>query len=238
MEPRPSNLPNYKISPSDLTYLYKSCKRCFYDKVKHQFKLPSNFSEHFSNADRAMRQAMTTNDVVDLGVGPKFRVVSQGGWVESIPLGFDEAGISLTIAGKYDAVVVTESDEIFVVDYKTTTLDDFALAKFGPQLMSYLTAIELPKSKDSDLPAYVDGTALLVFDPTKFAFNAKTKNCGLYGRTRWVELPRKQQAFDVLLHTVAKLVAHPEPPRSEKTCEICVLRFSSHADRSSLGTPV
>ena len=238
MEFRPSNLPNYRISPSDLTYLYKNCKRCFYDKVKHQFKPPSNFSEHFTNADRAMRQALTSNDVVDLGVGPKFRVISQGQWIESIPLGFEDAGISLTLAGKYDAVVVTQDDEIFVVDYKTTTLDDFALAKFGPQLMSYLTAIELPKAKDSMLPAYVDGVALLVFDPYKFAFNARTKNCGLYGRTRWVELPRDEQAFDTLLKTVATLVAHPEPPRSEKTCDVCALRFSAPATSSPVGAAV
>ena len=80
--------------------------------------------------------------------------------------------------------------------------------------------------------------ALLVFDPSKFAFNARTKNCGLYGRTRWVELPRDEQAFDTLLKTVATLVAHPEPPRSEKTCDVCALRFSAPATSSPVRAAV
>ncbi len=227
MELETPGVTNYKIFPSDLTYLLNSCKRCFYDKVKHQFKPPANFSEHFTNADRAMRQALASHEIVDLGVGPKFRVVGQGQWVESKPIPFESAGITLSVAGKYDAIVVTEDNEVVVVDYKTTTLDDFALAKFAPQLMSYVTAIELPKNEAEPL-AYVDGIALLVFDPAHFAFNPRTKNCGLYGPTRWVELPRRQEAFDELLAGIAELLAHPEPPRSAPSCDICKLRFPLH----------
>jgi hypothetical protein len=228
-------IPNYKIFPSDLTYLLKSCKRCFYDKTKHQFKPPANFSEHFTNADRAMRQALASNETVDLGVGPKFRVISQGQWVESKPIPFESAGITLSVAGKYDAIVITEDNEVIVVDYKTTTLDDYALAKFAPQLMSYVTAIELPKTHAEPL-AYVDGIAILVFDPVHFAFNPKTKNCGLYGPTRWVELPRKQDVFNELLAGIAELLAHPNPPRSAPSCDVCRLRFpvtTAHAATQS-----
>ena len=223
-----SAIPNFKIASTDLVYLYKTCKRCFYDKVRHQFVPPRSFSEHFTNADRAMREALVSKEIVDLGVGPRFRVVSQGQWVESEPIPFESHGVRLSLVGKCDAVVVTEDEEIFVVDYKTTKLDDFALAKFFPQLMSYVTAIELPKAEHSTLPAYVDGIALLIFDPAKFAFNRQTRNCGLYGPTRWVELPRDQKSFDELLSSVAQLLAHPLPPRSERTCEICALRFSTN----------
>ncbi len=93
-----------------------------------------------------MREALVRDEIIDLGVGPRFRVVAQGEWIESEPILFDAVGISISFAGKYDAVVVTENEEVFVVDYKTTTLDDFALAKFYPQLMAYVTAIELPRS--------------------------------------------------------------------------------------------
>ncbi len=75
------------------------------------------------------------------------------------------------------------------------------------------------------LPAYVDGIALLVFDPVKFAFNPKTKKSGLYGPTRWVELPRDQKRFDDHMQAVAQLVAHSQPPRSDRNCDICKLRL-------------
>jgi hypothetical protein len=51
---------NYRLSPSDLTFLYDGCKRCFVLKVKHgvsqpSISLPSIFSliaylqkEHYS----------------------------------------------------------------------------------------------------------------------------------------------------------------------------------------------
>ena len=32
---------NYKLSPSDLTFLYDGCKRCFVLKVKHGIRQPS-----------------------------------------------------------------------------------------------------------------------------------------------------------------------------------------------------
>ncbi len=31
---------NWKISPSDLTFLWDECPRCFYLKVRHKFKRP------------------------------------------------------------------------------------------------------------------------------------------------------------------------------------------------------
>jgi len=67
--------------------------------------------------------------------------------------------------------------------------------------------------------------AILVFDPAPFAFNPKTKNCGLYGRTRWVELSRNLEAFNDLLSSIAQLLAQPTLPRSGPSCDVCALRF-------------
>ena len=216
---------HHRVSPTDLVYLCEDCRRCFYDKVVNGFKPPRSFSEHFTNADRAMRRALATDEVVDIGVGPRFRVLSQGEWVQSKPILFAESGVTLSFRGQYDAVVVTESDEVFVVDYKTTTLDDHALMKFRRQLMCYVTAIELPASGESNLPAYVEGTALLVFEPAHFAINVKTKRCGLYGPTRWVELPRRNDLFDEFLCKVAAVLADPIAPLRGINCGVCALRF-------------
>lgn len=217
-------LAHYRIAPTDLVYLWEDCKRCFYDKYVHRLERPRSFSEHFTNADRAMRRALPAGKVIDLGVGQRFRVISQGGWVESKPIAFPSHAVSLSFRGQYDAVVVNDSDEFVVVDYKTTTMDDGALMKFRRQLMCYVTAIELPITFDEQMPAYVDATALLVFDPSNFVFNGKTKRSGLYGQTRWVELPRRNDLFDAFLQKVAAMLADPFAPRSDDKCGICLIR--------------
>ena len=221
-----TKMATYRISPTDLVYLWNQCRFCFTDVVKNGLQLPRSFSPHFTSADRAVRTALADLEIVDCGVGPRFRIIAQGLWVESQPIPFPEHGLSLSFFGQLDALVVTEHDEVFVVDYKTTTLDDTALSKFRRQLSCYVTAIERPKAASHSLPKYVDGMALLIFDPATFALNPKTKNCGLYGRTRWLELPRRDDLFDAFLTTVAATLAAPEPPQSLASCGICRLRFN------------
>lgn len=214
----------YTISPSDLVYLY-DCKRCFVDKIRHGLKLPWNFSPHFTSADRAMRKALTASEIVDLGVGPRFRVVTQGEWVQSRPIEFPNYGIALTLKGQIDALVVTEDREVFVVDYKTTRQDDAELMKFRRQLMCYTTAIERP-ARPSALPTFVDGMALLIFDPATFVFRKDKKIGGLYGSTRWLELPRRDDRFAAFMDEVASTIASDDPPVPNDECGICRLRFA------------
>lgn len=218
---------NFTIARSDLVYLWDDCRRCFYDHVKNGLELPRSFSPHFTNADRAMRRAIAEHEVVDLGVGPPFRVIAQGEWVESRPIPFAAHGLSLSFRGQIDGLVATgsgDAEELWVVDYKTTTLEDAQLVKFRRQLMSYVVAIEQPASECLGTRRYVDGTALIVFDPSKFVFNAKTKWSGLCGLTRWVELPRRDHLFDQFLSRVAACIASASAPPSDPKCTLCRLR--------------
>ena len=174
-----------------------------------------------------MRRALGALDVVDLGVGPKFRVITQGEWVESQAIPFPDLGISLSFRGQIDALVHTEDGEVFVTDYKTTTLDNFSLAKFFPQLSAYTMCIERPACENSTLPRHVNGMSLLVFDPSEFVFRKRTKHGGLYGKTRWVELPRRNEKFNAFLTDVAMVLANDVAPVSNPKCGICRLRFGS-----------
>lgn len=214
---------HFAIAPTDLVYLYEDCKTCTFLRYRRDVRRPTTFSPHFTSADRAMRRALDTEAVVDLGVGPRFRVHSQGVRVESQPIAFPEHGVSLSVAGKYDALVVTEHDEIFVVDLKTTTQDDGALFMFRRQLASYAFALERPLRRPPTGPVSVDGLALLVFDPARYVFKREAKVSGLYGPTRWVELPRDDKRFDKLLTSVAELLGGDEP-LPEPTCRYCAFR--------------
>jgi hypothetical protein len=214
----------FRISPTDLVYLWDDCKRCFYDKVKNGLELPRGFSPHFTNADRAMRKALDTTEIIDLGVGPRFRVVSQGEWVESKPMLFQKEGIRLSLRGQCDAIVVTEDEEIFVVDYKTTTQDDAALLKFRRQLSCYVMALESPASERRP-PVRVDGMAVIVFDPSRFGVRQDDKVGGLSGKTRWVELPRRDDRYHQFLNEIAATLGSSVPPVAVDTCSVCRLRF-------------
>ncbi len=223
----------FRISPSDLVYLWSDCRRCFVDKYKHGLELPRSFSPHFTSADRAVRTALADLDLIDSGVGPRFKILAQGLWLESQPIPFAKYGILLQFFGQLDALVVTEDGEVWIVDYKTTTLDDTALLKFRRQLSCYVAAMEHPKKASHGLPSHINGMAILVFNPAKFALNPRKKNCGLYGPTRWLELPRRDDLFNAFLEGVVSALASEEPPDSAPMCGICRLRFGVGAARRS-----
>ena len=104
-------------------------------------------------------------------------------------------------------------------------LDDDALLKLRRQLSCYATALEMPRRPSPELPRHVDGMAVLVFDHAKFAVNARSKNCGLYGPVRWVELPRRTDLFDQFLTGVATALAATDHFASAADCGVCRLRF-------------
>ena len=215
----------FEVKPTDLVYLYEDCKRCFYDTVRNGFRRPSTFSQHFTSADRAMRDAFPAEVLHDLGVGPKFRVIAQGLRVRSQPILFAEQGIAMTLKGEIDALVTTEHGEVFVVDYKTTKLDDGALMRFRRQVASYALCLALPEHPSPGLPTQVDGTALYVFNPSTFAANQRTKHCGLHGPSRWLELPMRDDLFAAFLGQVAELLGSKQKPKPPPNCGYCALRF-------------
>ena len=79
-----------RIAPSDLVHLYIDCARCFVQKVRHGVRRPGVFLDVYNVADRAMKTAFAdaSSEPINLGVGPRFRVVAQGFWVASAPIPF------------------------------------------------------------------------------------------------------------------------------------------------------
>ncbi len=215
---------NVVISPSDLVYLWSDCRRCFGEKVLSGVRRPGVFDPAYGMADKAMKRAFADVALVDLGVGPKFRVLAQNAWVRSAQVEFDALGVSLTVSGAYDALVETEHGEIFVVDYKTTNADEGALRKFRRQLAAYAFALEHPAQGPS---IDVDGHALLAYRPENFAFRTRGLS-GLYGRSAWVEIPRDDLAFSTLLTDVAESLARESLP-SAPACAFCAYRKRASA---------
>jgi len=96
-------------------------------------------------------------------------------------------------------------------------------------------ALEQP-ARPSMLPSFIDGMALLVFDPANFVFRKESKVGGLYEKTRWVELPRRDDRFDAFLSGVSAFLASDVLPLPEGACSICRLRFYPRGNIEDLRT--
>ena len=77
-----------KLSPSDLTFLWDECKRCFYLKYVHGITRPAApFPGIFGKIDRLMKEYYEGRPTADLDPTlPAGRVRFGEKWVESVPV--------------------------------------------------------------------------------------------------------------------------------------------------------
>src|SRR5438034_10965064 len=104
---------DYKLSPSDLRYLYEDCKRCFVLKVKHNITRPSIALPSIFNKIANMQKdyysgRLTAEFCRDLPPG----VVSYGEkWVQSGVMTSSGLVSGCFIRGRFDIVVTCDSGD-------------------------------------------------------------------------------------------------------------------------------
>src|SRR5512136_1810064 len=122
-----------KISPSELTFLWDECPRCFYLKAKGMLTRPSApFPSIFSSIDRAMknhyRELSVQSLAPDLPPG-KFFFSEQ--FIVSQPVmrpGFD---LPVYFAGKFDALLEFDDGDFGIVDFKTSEVKEAHIAFYA-----------------------------------------------------------------------------------------------------------
>jgi len=79
---------NYKLRPSDLTFSYEGCKRCFYLKMVHNIAQPSiPLPSIFSKIARLLKDYYDGKSISELHVDLPPGIVSHGEkWVRSQPI--------------------------------------------------------------------------------------------------------------------------------------------------------
>jgi len=224
----------FTIGPSQLGWLRGDCERCFLREVAHGVRRPGGPPDAFNLADGAMKRWFQGDPekVHDLGVGPPFAVVEQGMHVESMPLSFPEFDVDLVVKGRLDALVRC-GDEAWVVDYKTTSRAELAPRTYSPQLHAYAFALETPAAGTKAID--VDGLALLIYRPEKFACKPERKISGLYGPIEWLEVPRDRERFLETLRDVAALLSGAEQPAPNPKCAYCVYYGAVPFERAPVG---
>jgi len=210
--------PRDYISPSDLTFLWGECKKCFWLKYNKGISRPGFMplvGPMASFQEKLYRNAPSTAIAFNLAPG----VVSNWGEaVESTPLIVNGTPSRWKIKGKYDVIVTFEDGRVGLIDCKVTTSDpgDEKVDLYWPQLEAYAFALENPLNGDSKI---VSETGLLMWQvsgaQTDYAhehfFNA---------RQSYLTAGRNRTGFQRLISEVIEVLDGPVPHGSS-LCPMC-----------------
>ena len=216
--------PIWTLAPTDLTFLWNECPRCFYRKVALGQPRPrAPFPGVFSAIDRAMKDALIGRRAEALGLGaPAGLIGSPDRWVRSDPIKVAGGSTSVVFGGRLDALVAYDDGSDGVVDFKTSLPGQAHVPLYGRQLHAYTWALERPASGQ---PSEVRALGLLCFTPGRFVIGRS--GAALRGALRWVEVPRDDVAFERFLAGVVRTLEAPEPPAPAVGCGWCRWRTSS-----------
>ncbi len=215
---------NYRLSPSDLTFLYDSCKHCFVLKVKHgipqpSIPLPGVFST-IANLQKNHYSGKRTEEFCpQLPPG----IVKYGEQrVQSVPIKFDDLENTCVIAGRFDVVAELDDGSFAVLDFKTGNPSEEKVDMYGRQLHAYAFALENPAQGALKLSP-ISRMGLLYFTPDSCEYTGN--DCQVItGRMSWHEVKRDDAAFHKFLHEVVALLDGPLPDPDSEQCDWCSYR--------------
>ena len=216
-----------KLSPSDLTFLWDECKRCFYLKYIHGITRPAGpFPSIFGTIDRLMKghfEGRPTSEL-DRDLPPGVIQFAEK-WVESEPLSLPGHAAQCYIKGKFDTVAAFEDGSYGVVDFKTSSPQPYHVPFYGRQLHSYAYALEHPAEGKFTLRP-ISKLGLLVVAPSDMQVDAQGRIAYL-GDVSWLEIPLNEAGFVQFLGDVLTLLESPELPPAGGKCAYC--QYREHA---------
>lgn len=218
-------MPLYKLSPSQLTFAWDECPRCFYLDVVLGIKRPATaFPKVFSRIDSLMKHLFADKPTSALSPDlPPGRVGAQGKWINSAPIAFDGLDASCYLKGAFDSVLDFEDGTYAVIDFKTSSPSPAHVAFYGRQLSAYAYALEHPSEKGLRISP-ISKLGLLYLDPVDIEHGADHKRITYGGEVTWREIPKDEAGFLTFMRGVLTLLSQPEPPPAPESCGFCAYR--------------
>jgi hypothetical protein len=218
------------LAPSDIRYLIDQCPRCWWMVTRNLPKPKSELPRLFKHVDRGMKQSWAVEHLRALGVPAKELVTLER--VRSKPIEYPELGVSLTIGGYLDRLVLLEDDTYEVIDFKMTDPNPAGLALFARQLHGYVQCLEDPAIGEA---REVTRVSLVVFDAYDGIFKISSENlkkatenpglvtfsAGQMGRVVYRPLELDRSSFFEELERIAGIAARLEMPESGANCTVC-----------------
>lgn len=215
---------NWKLSPSDLTFLWDECQLCFYLKYVHNFPRPSTpFPKIFSRIDKLMKDFFREKQIDELSPDlPAGNVLYSEKWVKSAPIEFPEHNSSCYIRGKFDTALQFNNGTFGVVDFKTSESKPEHTTFYSRQLHAYAYALEHPAENSLRLnPVTVMG--LLCVEPVMMN-SLPSRQYAYIGNATWLECPKNENNFLNFLESILNLLEQPAPPPANPECGWCKYR--------------
>jgi hypothetical protein len=216
----------FKLSPSDLTFLWKDCRRCFYDKchgiaVQPRLPMPSVFTR----IDRAMRDFFEPRGTAWLSPTlPPGTVDCRDRFLTSEAIAVPGYSETCYLRGKTDCLLRFDDGTFGVVDFKTANPSDGQVELYIRQLWAYAYCMEHPE-KPSELMAPVAHMGLLCFEPGEMQMLiGQGPTCLLHGRPVWKPRTWDEGAFIDFLGGVMDVLTGGTPPPDE-SCKFCLYRM-------------
>jgi hypothetical protein len=208
----------WKLSPSDLTFLYGTCRRCFY--LKHARKSPrpqAPFPTIFRSIDGVIKRRFCGARSEDLiASAPPGEITHVDRWVRSAPWHPTGSASACVLRGRIDAAIAADGGGLVVIDFKTTEPKPDHAAFYARQLEAYAHALEHPAT---GVTASVTGAGLVVFSPENFEVAGET--AALSGALRWQALPRDPAGFEAFMAEVLAILDAQAPPEPAPGCPWC-----------------
>jgi hypothetical protein len=218
---------DYKLSPSDLTFLWDECPRCFYLKVALGINRPPvPFPSIFSNIDLLMKRMFAGKNTAEFSSDlPAGKVLFSGKWVESTPIHSRRTDVSCYIRGIFDSVLQFDDGSFAVVDFKTSQPNPHHVEFYGRQLRAYAYALEHPAPGKLAL-APITRLGLLCVEPIDIDRDEHGR-IRYVGDVTWLAVPKDEPAFMTFLEQVMQVLSAPEPPPAAEKCPFCKYRAES-----------
>jgi hypothetical protein len=222
-----------KLAPSDLTFLYNDCKRCFYLKVMKNIRRPSTpMAAIFGSIDRAMTQyyhgkpSGEVSPELDGGI-----IDTQSLTVRSCEWLLEGRHRPFFITGRTDCLISFDDGTFCIPDFKTSVPKQSNVEFYGRQLRAYGFALENPAPGAVSIEP-IERLGLIVFEPKMYRALLPDLPEGytLEGDTTWMEIPRDRDGFMDFMQEVMGILEAEKIPAADNRCEYCRMRKSSDVD--------
>jgi len=212
---------NYKLSPSDLTFSYEGCKRCFYLKVVNgiaqpSIPLPSIFTkiagllkDHYDGKHTNSLHAALPPGMVILGEK----------YVRSSTIQLPNHYMGCFISGRFDIVLSFDDGSCGVIDFKTGNPSKESANLYRHQLQAYAYALEHPAPKALALSP-VTKLGLLYFYPSEVSQH-NIEKLFYEAEITWIEIEKDEQGFLNFIDNVLDVLELPETPEHSPNCQWC-----------------
>jgi len=212
---------NYRLSPSDLTFSYEGCKRCFYLKVVNGISQPSiPLPAIFSQIAGLLKSHYDGKPTTDLHVALPPGIVSLGEkYVRSESIKLPNHESTCYISGRFDIVVSFDDGTYGVIDFKTGNPSRESANLYRRQLQAYAYALEHPAPRALALSP-VTKLGLLYFYPSGINQHS-LERLNYEADITWVEIVKNEREFLRFIDEVMNLLESPEAPEHSANCQWC-----------------